>query len=48
MESIQFDNEGGDSDDDDAFSSLPFVRSIPLGANVDVDSVDWSYSLDDT
>lgn len=36
VESIQFDK-----------SSLPFVRSIPLGANVDVDPVDSSYSLDD-
>jgi hypothetical protein len=35
VESIQFDQ-----------STLPFVRSIPLGANVDVDSVDSSYSLD--
>ena len=26
---------------------IPFVRSIPLGANVDVDAVDGSYSLDD-
>ena len=28
--------------------TLPFVRSIQLGANVDVDSVDGSYSLDST
>ena len=35
VESIQFDQ-----------SPLPFVRSIPIGANVDVDSVDSSYSLD--
>lgn len=35
VESFQFDQ-----------STLPFVRSIPLGANVDVDSVDSSYSLD--
>ncbi len=26
---------------------IPFVRSIPMGANVDVDAVDGSYSLDD-
>lgn len=36
VESIQFDQ-----------STLPFVRSISLGENVDVDSVDSSYSLDD-
>jgi len=35
VESMQFDQ-----------STLPFVRSISLGANVDVDSVDSSYSLD--
>ena len=35
VESIQFDQ-----------STMPFVRSIPLGSNVDVDSVDSSYSLD--
>mmetsp|Transcript_8440 Transcript_8440/g.18243 ORF Transcript_8440/g.18243 Transcript_8440/m.18243 type:complete len:657 (-) Transcript_8440:26-1996(-) len=29
-------------------SSVPFVRSISLGANVDVDAVDGSYSLDDS
>ncbi|KAL3777161.1 hypothetical protein ACHAW5_000148, partial [Stephanodiscus triporus] len=28
-------------------AGVPFVRSIPLGANVDVDPVDGSYSLDD-
>jgi hypothetical protein len=26
---------------------IPFIRSIPMGANVDVDAVDGSYSLDD-
>eukprot|EP00804_Cyclotella_cryptica_P007249 CCRYP_017872-RB/>CCRYP_017872-RB protein AED:0.01 eAED:0.01 QI:49/1/1/1/1/1/2/538/616 len=31
----------------DEITTLPFVRSIPLDANVDVDSVDGSYSLDD-
>lgn len=36
VESIQFEQ-----------STLPFVRSISLGSNVDVDSVDSSYSLDD-
>lgn len=41
VESIQFGNDGDDV-------SVPFVRSIPLGANVDVDAVDGSYSLDDT
>mmetsp|Transcript_19497 Transcript_19497/g.39994 ORF Transcript_19497/g.39994 Transcript_19497/m.39994 type:complete len:668 (-) Transcript_19497:94-2097(-) len=29
-------------------SSVPFSRSVILGPNVDVDSVDGSYSLDDT
>eukprot|EP00571_Detonula_confervacea_P008200 CAMPEP_0172322168 /NCGR_PEP_ID=MMETSP1058-20130122/45166_1 /TAXON_ID=83371 /ORGANISM="Detonula confervacea, Strain CCMP 353" /LENGTH=658 /DNA_ID=CAMNT_0013037829 /DNA_START=46 /DNA_END=2019 /DNA_ORIENTATION=+ len=41
VESIQFGEDGDDL-------SMPFVRSIPLGANVDVDAVDGSYSLDDT
>ncbi|KAL7535729.1 hypothetical protein ACHAXR_006695 [Thalassiosira sp. AJA248-18] len=45
VESIQFGNS--DKEDDSALSSLPFVRSLPLGANVDVDAVDGSYSLDD-
>jgi hypothetical protein len=27
--------------------AMPFVRSLSLGANVDVDPVDGSYSLDD-
>ena len=31
----------------DGGHNIPFVRSIPLGANVDVDAVDGSYSLDD-
>lgn len=38
VESIQFGNDA---------LSIPFVRSIPLGENVDVDAVDGSYSLDD-
>jgi len=42
VESIQFGKEN------DEALSIPFVRSIPLGANVDVDAVDGSYSLDDT
>ena len=42
VESIQFGKEG-DGDD-----NKPFVRSIQLGPNVDVDAVDGSYSLDDT
>lgn len=29
-------------------ASIPFSRSVILGSNVDVDSVDGSYSLDDT
>ena len=29
-------------------SSIPFVRSIPLNDNVDVDAADGSYSLDDS
>ena len=45
LESIQFGNDSNDDDDDNL--SIPFVRSIPLGANVDVDAVDGSYSLDD-
>lgn len=36
VESIQFSAE-----------DIPFVRSMPLGANVDVDAVDGTYSLDD-
>ena len=51
VESIQFtgnDDDGNGSSSSSSSSSLPFVRSIPLGANVDVDAVDGSYSLDDT
>jgi len=47
VESIQFANGSNDNDEDDDDLSIPFVRSIPLGANVDVDAVDGSYSLDD-
>ncbi|KAL7535833.1 hypothetical protein ACHAWF_005289, partial [Thalassiosira exigua] len=43
VESIKF---GGY--DDESAPALPFVRSIPLGENVDVDAVDGSYSLDDS
>lgn len=42
VETIQFVEKDGTS------SSMPFSRSIALGANIDVDSVDGSYSLDDT
>jgi hypothetical protein len=44
VESIQFvDNV---KEQQSLSAAVPFVRSIPLGANVDVDSVDGSYSLD--
>jgi hypothetical protein len=44
VESIQFvDNV---KEQQSLSAALPFVRSIPLGADVDVDSVDGSYSLD--
>ena len=41
VESIQF----GKENDEATSLSIPFVRSIPLGANVDVDAVDGSYSF---
>ncbi len=37
-----------DEDGNESSSSFPFSRSVELGPNVDVDSVDGSYSLDDT
>ena len=44
VESIQFvDNV---KEQQSLSAAVPFVRSIPLGANIDVDSVDGSYSLD--
>ncbi|KAL3774757.1 hypothetical protein ACHAWO_012082 [Cyclotella atomus] len=41
VETIKFDNSR-----DDTADSMPFVRSIPLDQNADVDAADGSYSLD--
>jgi len=49
VESIHFDDGDGNGGGDDTTAAvLPFVRSLSLGDNVDVDAVDGSYSLDDS